>query len=175
VVVELILGEKHKNLPVEMVKRLLRYHPQVRLVEAGKSGRNALDFVLAYRVGLATVADPQGYFHIVSRDTGFDALIGYLRTQKILARRDNTFATAFETELPLAALSIPATDRPKLVIERLTKNKTNRPHRQRTLLSQINSYFGKKLTDAELGAIVEKLIKQQIIEVGAKGEVSYKI
>src|SRR4051812_44275090 len=72
VVVHLILGERHKTLPLEMVKCLLKYDKQVHLVEAGKSGKNALDFVLAYRVGVESVADPKGFFHVVSRDTGFD-------------------------------------------------------------------------------------------------------
>lgn len=171
VVVELVLGEQHNKLPVSMVDRLMEYRDQIKLVKAGKAGRNALDFVLAYRVGVTSAADGKGYFHVVSRDTGFDALVAHLRTNGILARRDESFAKAFETEpVPLAA-----TDRPKVVIERLTKSKTNRPKRKKTLLSQINSYFGKKLTDTELENIVSALISDRIIEVGEKGEVSYRI
>ncbi len=171
VVVELILGEQHTKLPLEMVERLLKYPQQVKLVKAGKSGRNALDFVLAYRVGVASAADPKGFFHIVSRDTGFDALILHLRQHHILARRDETFAKAFATEAP----PVTPADRAKVVIERLKKNKTNRPKRKTTLLSQINSYFGKKLTDPELEAMLQTLTKERVIEVGEKGEVSYKI
>src|SRR2546426_8240253 len=95
VVVILVLGERHKNLPVELVRKLLKYPAQVRLVEAGKSGRNALDFVLAYQLGVESVADPKGYFHIVSRDTGFDALILHLKKNHIFARRNESFAHAF--------------------------------------------------------------------------------
>jgi len=149
----------------------MEYRDQIKLVKAGKSGRNALDFVLAYRLGVTSAADPKGYFHIVSRDTGFDALVAHLHTNGFLARRDESFAKAFATELPAVA----AADRPTLVIERLTKNKTNRPKRKITLLSQINSYFGKKLTAAELEDIVQTLTSKGIVEVGEKGDVSYKI
>ena len=57
----------------------------------------------------------------------------------------------------------------------MKKNKTNRPKRQKTLLSQINSYFGKKLTAAELEDIVQTLTSQRIVEVGEKGAVSYNL
>lgn len=171
VVVELVLGENHNKLSLELVERLLKYAAQVKLIKAGKSGRNALDFVLAYRVGVASVADPKGFFHIVSRDAGFDALILHLRRQHLFARRDETFAKAFEVEAP----SVAPADRTKVIIERLKKNKTNRPKRKKTLVSHINSYFGNKLADSELEAIVEALTKERIIQVGEKGEVLYKL
>ncbi len=171
-IVHLVLGEKHTKLPLEMVERLVKYSDQVRLVKAGSSGKNALDFVLAYRVGVEAVADPNGFFHIVSKDTGFDALIVHLRKHHILARRDETFAKAFDAgEAPPVA----APDRVKLVTKRLTKNKTNRPKRKKTLLSQINSYFQKKLNDAELEEVVQALIADQVIVIGSKGEVAYKV
>jgi PIN domain len=171
VVVHLVLGERQKTLPLEMVERLMKYPAQVRLVKAGKSGKNALDFVLAYRVGVESVADPKGYYHIVSHDTGFDTLILHLRKHHILARRDESFAKAFDLgEIPPGT----AADRAKIVAARLTKNKTARPKRKKTLVSQINAYFGKKLTEQELEEIVKTLIADHVIELGPKGEVAYQ-
>ena len=120
------------------------------------------------------MADPKGYFHIVSRDTGFDALIVHLKTLHVFARRDESFAKAFDpTEHP----PIPANsaDLVKEVIARLTKNKNSRPKRKKTLLSQINAYFQKRLTEAELEKIVQKLTTNKVIEIGTKNEVVYKI
>ena len=57
VVVILVLGERNKNLPVDLVRKLLQYSTQVRLVETGHAGKNALDFVLAYHIGVQAVAD----------------------------------------------------------------------------------------------------------------------
>lgn len=171
VAVELILGEQHTKLAVEMVDQMLKYPGQVKLVKAGLSGRNALDFVLAYRVGVVSAANPKGYFHIVSRDSGFDALIQHLNKHHIAARRDESFAKAFVTEAPVVAPG----DRVKFVRERLEKNKANRPRRKKTLLSQTAAYFGKKLTESDLEGIVQTLINQRVIEVGEKGDVSYLI
>jgi hypothetical protein len=168
VVVILVLGERHKTLPVEMVKQFLKYPSQVRLIEAGRSGRNALDFVLAYRIGVESAADPRGFFHIVSRDTGFDALILHLKQNNILAERHESFAKALgQTEANLPALR----DRLDVVIGRLTKNMKSRPRRKKTLLSQINAYFGKLLTEVELEAMLKALVDKQIIELTPRGDV----
>ena len=72
--VVLVLGGHHKSLPVPLVKQLLAYASQVSLVETGRSGKNALDLVLAQHIGEARKTDPHGYFHILSRDKDFDAL-----------------------------------------------------------------------------------------------------
>lgn len=57
----------------------------------------------------------------------------------------------------------------------MTKNKTNRPKRKKTLLSQINSYFSKKLTDSELEEIIQTLVSDKVIEIGSKEKVVYKV
>ena len=172
VVVILVLGERHKSLPVEMVKQFLKYPTQVRLIEAGRSGRNALDFVLAYRIGVESVRDPKGLFHIVSRDTGFDALILHLKKNNILADRHESFAQA----LGLSGANLPALqERVKVVIGRLTRNKKSRPKRKKTLLSQINAYFGKLLSESELEGMLKTLIADKVIEITPQGEVVYKI
>jgi hypothetical protein len=87
----LVLGEHHKNLPLSLVKKLLEHADKVSLIETGRSGPNALDLVLALHLGAARHADPQGYFHIVSGDTDFDALIGHLNDNAASAKRRATF------------------------------------------------------------------------------------
>ncbi len=88
--VALILGEKQKSLPVKLVKLIQKYPEQIRLVETVLNGKNALDFVLACEIGVEIQKDPTGYFHIVSRDKGFDALIKHLKSKKILAARHSS-------------------------------------------------------------------------------------
>lgn len=172
VVVILVLGERHRSLPVGMVKQFLRYPTQVRLIEAGRSGRNALDFVLAYRIGVESVRDPKGVFHIVSRDTGFDALILHLKKNNILADRHESFAQGLGlTHVNLAGVQ----DRVKVVIGRLTRNKKSRPRRKKTLLSQINAYFGKLLSESELEEMLKALVTSEVIEIKPRGDVVYKI
>lgn len=77
--VTLVLGERQKSLPVKLVKLIQKYSTQVALAETVLNGKNALDFVLACEIGIASEKDPNGYFHILSRDIGFDALIKHLK------------------------------------------------------------------------------------------------
>ena len=191
----LILGERHKKLPVEMVKKLLKYQAQVRLIEAGRSGKNALDFVLAYRIGVESVADPKGFFHI-SRDKGFDPLILHLRNNHISAERHESFARIpvlasaqpgrprerlkavaprSTTNKPKSGTPSSGVDRARLMTERFLTNKTNRPKRKKTLLAHIFTHFGKRLSIAELDEILAALVANNVIEITPRGAVVYRI
>lgn len=55
--VVIALGKHQTNLPVGMVKALLKHPDQVTLVEVGVQGKNALDFVLAYYLGQQTLQE----------------------------------------------------------------------------------------------------------------------
>lgn len=56
--VTLVLGERHKSLPVKLVKLIQKYPAQVQLMETVLNGKNALDFVLACEIGVASEKDP---------------------------------------------------------------------------------------------------------------------
>ena len=62
----LLLGSRQTKLDVSLVEKLLEHVASVELVRLTSTGRNALDFTLAYYVGRAVSSDPTGYFHIVS-------------------------------------------------------------------------------------------------------------
>jgi hypothetical protein len=172
VVVLIILGERHKSLPLKMVRQIQKFSTQVRLIEAGRSGRNALDFVLAYHVGVESSRDPAGIVHVVSRDTGFDALIEHLQKNQISARRHESFAQAFSSTVPDPTSH---GSRVELITARLTKNKKSRPARKKTLLSQINAHFKKLLPKEEVERIFDALVADKVIAVTQKGGVIYKV
>jgi len=89
----LLLGSRQTKLDVALVEKLLHHATTVELVRLTSSGKNALDFTLSYYVGRAVVADPTGYFHIISKDAGFDPLIEHLRSKHIRVRRHKDFTT----------------------------------------------------------------------------------
>ena len=43
------------------------------------TGANALDFHIAYYIGVLSSQDPSAFFHVISKDTGFDPLIKHLK------------------------------------------------------------------------------------------------
>lgn len=171
VVVTLVLGERNKSLPVELVTKLLKYSAQVRLVETGHAGKNALDFVLAYHVGVQAVADPKGYFHILSRDKGFDALILHLKDNGVFAARHEAFG-----KIPVLQKEPPGLDdRVKVLKTHFAENKTNRPAKEKTLRSFVFGRFAKTLSDAELSATITALADSKVVEITKAGAVRYPV
>src|SRR5690606_41861527 len=57
-------------------------------VKIASNGSNALDFHIAFYIGQLATKEPESYFHIVSKDTGFDPLIQHLKGKKIQVSRD---------------------------------------------------------------------------------------
>lgn len=163
--VVLVLGEQQSKLPVAFVKKLLRYANQVQLVETGRAGKNALDMVLAHYVGAIRVNDPQGYFHIVSKDKGFDALVGHLNDNGARARRHASFS-----ELPVL---MSLEERTRLVSKNLTEHPTSRPKKRKALESKIQSTFGRSLSEADVAETIQCLIRDQAVTLMDSGEVKY--
>ncbi len=129
-------------------------------METGRSGKNALDLVLAHYLGEARKADPQGYFHIVSKDKDFDALIGHLRVQGALAARHATFG-----EIPVL---MNLAERLKFLANYFKANHNSRPKKQKKLESLIQAMFGKALLPDEIEETIRGLIVEKTIALSEK-------
>ena len=165
--VVLVLGAHHKNLPVPLVQRLLKYAGQVALVITGRSGKNALDLILAQHIGEAKKGDPHGYFHILSKDKDFDALIGHLNDNDTLAARRAAFS-----EIPVLMNNA---ERVEFIIARFKPKQFTRASKRKTLESQIQALFGKALSPSELNDTIRGLVAAKALEITSEGAVAYKI
>lgn len=115
----LLLGPLQTKLAAELIEQLIGMAASVQMVRLSSSGRNAVDFALAYYLGQAVSADPGGYFHLVSKDTGYDPLIAHLRERRIQVRRHEscetlTFAVAAKSAADNGAGSAGTVAMPKL-------------------------------------------------------------
>ncbi len=177
----LLLGANQNRLDAELVEKMLEHSASVQLIRLTSSGKNALDFALAYYVGRAVSDNPGGYIHIISKDTGFDPLIEHLRSRHIAAHRHDSFATLTFSRAPKAAAEIPKPDPAKQAehftraLERLRKNRTNRPKKKKTLLSHLKSSLGKDATEADAAKLLEQLRKAGHLSVGEKDAVTYNV
>ena len=167
----LLLGAKQTKLDVKLVEVMMEHASSVHLLRLGSSGKNALDFTLAFYLGQAVTTDPTGYFHIVSKDKGFDPMIEHLRSRHINVRRHDSFAT-----LPFSCPS-KATGQPDELFARvlghLRKNKTNRPKRKSTLIRHlIGPTHG---TEQGILELIEKLQKAGQITIGEREAVTYHL
>jgi len=168
----LLLGARQNKLDAALVEKLMEHAASVQLVRLASSGRNALDFAIAYYVGRAVMADPNGCFHIVSKDTGFEPLIEHLRSRHIDAHRHNDF-----TSLTFLGPAKPPSDPPEglftRVLEHLRKHATHRPKRKKTLVSHLLAVCGKTATEADVMNVVEGLRKAGHLTIGDKDAVTY--
>lgn len=88
----LFCGANQTKVPFEIAATLQKLGPRAEYVKIAGSGPNALDFHIAYYVGYLAADHPGAFFHIISRDKGFDPLIQHLKSKKILAIRSESIA-----------------------------------------------------------------------------------
>jgi PIN domain len=168
----LVVGQRRKTLPSHLARQIHQYHDQVIWIESEGASNNALDLVLAYHVGQQAKADPKGFFHILSKDKDYDALIRHLRKNGIFASRDEEFAN-IPVLVDISRVSLE--ERVNLVVGRFQKNKASRPAKKKSLLTIIHAFFLNKLSDAEVQRIVTTMVTNKLIEVTPQGGVIYRI
>ena len=170
--VKVFLGANQTKVNVGMARALQALGADaVEYITIEGSGKNALDFHIAYFIGQLAAQDSNAYFHIISKDTGFDPLIKYLKSRNILCQRSSSVA-----DVPLVKLvnskSLP--DKVEAIVANLTRRKSARPRRVKTLDSTVKALFQGQLTDAEVTAIREALVKRGAISIDGE-KVGYNL
>ena len=99
------VGASQEKVPFDMAASLHRFGDRMEYIKISGNGPNALDFHIAYYIGRLAAADPAAYFHIISKDAGFDPLIEHLRAKKVNARRVRTIFDIPLVKFPTLKLS----------------------------------------------------------------------
>lgn len=81
------VGAQQHRIPFDFANAMQECGSRARYVKIGGTGRNALDFHLAFYLGELVQQDPGGTFRILSRDSGFDPLISHLQGRGIEVER----------------------------------------------------------------------------------------
>ncbi len=104
------VGACQKSVPFEFAAAMQRMGSRATYVKLSGNGSNALDFHIAFYLGVLAVRDSAAYFHIISKDTGYDPLIQHLRARNIKAHRfeDVHDIPIIKKVLPSPPLSAPA-------------------------------------------------------------------
>ena len=184
----ILVGAKQTKLDADLVVKLFEHAASVQLIRLTASDKNAVDFALTYYLGRAVLADPTAYFHIVSKDTGYDPLIEHLLSRHVRVRRHKDFTTLTFAAPPKAAPAVPKAapaapnsaaagppDPMNLVLDRLRKHTTNLPKKKKTLLSHLKANLGMEASEADATRLLEKIIKAGHIKIDDKEGVSYQL
>lgn len=89
----LFIGQQQKSVPVALLTKALAMKEQVTVIESAGTGKNAMDFQIAFQAGRITEAHPEAYVHFVSKDKGFEVLVKHMKSRKLFADQAASFAS----------------------------------------------------------------------------------
>ena len=156
------VGSSQAKLPFETAAAMQRMGSRAEYVRIDGNGPNALDFHIAFYIGQIAAAEPAAFFHIISKDKGFDPLIKHLKSRKIFSRRAEDIA-----DIPaVKASNFKSPDeRAALVIKKLQQMKAAKPRTVKTLGTTIASVFQKQLSPAEIEVAIKDLCKRGLVQL----------
>jgi hypothetical protein len=165
------VGQSQARIPFDLADSMQLLGKETRYVRISGNGQNALDFHIAYYIGELAASEPDAYFHIISKDKGFDPLINHLKERKIRVRRENDIG-----EIPLLQLTDKTSmdEQISAIVKNLGGRGQSRPRKVTTLSNTINSLFNPKLDAKELTALVKEMEKRKLIVIN-QNNVSYKL
>ncbi|ULQ59443.1 PIN domain-containing protein [Brucepastera parasyntrophica] len=165
----IIVGENQNKVPLSLIQQTQPYGNSIEWVRVSGKGRNALDFFIAYFLGTLIALEKDREYIIYSKDTGYDPLIAYLKSQNHAVKRIVSFQELEgQKYLKLDEATI------QKITENLAKvSAGRRPKKKKSLAGYIKSMLGLK-ADSEAEEILEGMfIKKLIYE--ENGSIKYSL
>lgn len=169
--VKIFVGSNQTKIPFDFVESAQKLGNRAEYIKISGNGSNALDFHIAYYIGILSTEDPTAYFHIISKDTGFDPLIQHLKSKKIFISRSSDLTTIPAVKV---ANSKSAEEKIEVIIANLVQRGSSKPRTVKTLSSSISSLFQKQLPEEELTSLLKILEAKELITI-QDTKVSYSL
>ncbi len=165
----LFCGASQTKVPLEVASTLQKFGTRAQYIRIAGTGPNALDFHIAYYIGRLSSEDPGTFFHIVSRDKGFDPLIQYLKAKRILAVRSTSIS-----EIPIVKNGVlrTPTEKAEAFIAKLMQPKVTKPRTEKTMSSAIKAHFQPLITEPEVAEVLQAMVARTFIAV-ENGKIVY--
>ena len=167
--VKVFVGATQSKLSYELVAAVQELGDRAEYIKIAGVGKNALDFHIAYYIGRIATEQPESFFHILSKDTGFDPLIQHLKDENIFCGR---WESIEDIPAVKAAQVKSPEERAILFMSRLLQPNATKPRTEKTLRSAIAAHFQRQLTEEEITAIVVALQRPGQLSI-ADGKVVY--
>ncbi|WP_455232074.1 PIN domain-containing protein [Geopseudomonas aromaticivorans] len=178
--VKVFVGSNQTKLPFELVTAMQALGERGEYIKIHGNGPNALDFHIAFYMGELAAKDEGCFFHVLSRDTGFDPLIAHLKHRKIFAKRSERIE-----DIPLLAVTqqqnVEQPQQPQQgkqdicseAINFLRKAARTRPSKLPALENALKAHFRKVLGGNDHQKLVSQLRSKKIITVGENNSLTY--
>lgn len=169
--VKVFLGPNQSKVPVTLAAALQPLGDNAEYVLLETAGNNAVDFHIAYYVGVLSSEDPDAYFHIISKDSGFDPLIKHLKGRRIFAQRSTSIADMpyFKPVLPAAPEA-----QVEVIVANLIRRKAAKPRTKKSLTSTLHAIFKKELSEQQISQLFAALCARGVVKVEGD-KVSYNL
>ena len=179
------VGQNQSKISFDLVSAVQHLGKNAEYIKIQGNGPNALDFHIAFYIGQFSAENRDSHFHIISKDKGFDPLIKHLESKKIQVHRHKAVS-----DIPLpkpakakkvsqgskAASSAIKAENIQKIVEFLIARGNAKPRKLKTLSNSINALFSKSLTENELKALIDELVKRGVVIVSSnQTNVSYQL
>ena len=160
--VYVFVGANQAKVTYDLASAMQDLGDKAKYIKISGNGPNALDFHIAFYIGELSKNDPDAYFHIISKDTGFDPLIKHLKGRRIKVQREKDLA-----EIPILRVSSSTSNEEKIdaIVKNLVGRGQSRPRKVKTLANTINALFTEAMSEKELLVIIKELQSKKYITV----------
>jgi len=172
-----LVGLEQANKSFTFAKELLDSVSSVELLKVKGKGKNALDFFIAYYLGVYTSKNKELKFTICSNDTGYEPLIKHLCDNKINIKR-----LEFKNEPKVKIIPKPQ-EQPNLFetdkdYKKAFNNvkglpKINRPKKLNGFREHLKTLFHETIETEKINKIIDEFKKHKYIEVDENGKMKY--
>lgn len=154
--VQVFVGPGQSKVSFEIASALQCMGPRAEYIRASAPGRNALAFHIAFHLGQLAQREPDAFFHVISRDAGFDPLVAHLETLKVFACR-----SVDVTEMPIfrAVRTDPVKEWATAVVNNLRQRGAALTRSATILTDSIGALFQKQLSEEDLPRVVSMPVR----------------
>lgn len=162
------VGAAQTKLSSELAIQMQAMRERADYVRISGNGSNALDFHIAFYIGQLAGVDPRGFFHIISKDTGFDPLVQHLKTKKILACRSVAVGDMPLFKPVLANAPVAPAPAPTASVKKTAKAVTIVVEKAPPSVKKVAVAVPKKVAQAKVMTAAEKLARMNELLTKAK-------
>lgn len=170
--IAIFCGANQKSASLDLTTRLQDLGSRVQWHRISGTGKNALDFHIAFHIGRVLERREASKVVILAKDTGYDPLVTHISTLGVPCKRVAAVSEihgtlpvqAGQSARPTPKASLPASaelERVKANLGKVEKNK--RPRKRATLTKYVSTIFGNTLPKAELTALIDEMFRRKLV------------
>lgn len=153
----MFVGALQTKLDMAIVDVMQKLGPKrAKYVQVKETGKNSLDFCLSFYLGALVAKKPKGYFHIISKDKGFDPLVAHLQARGIKVSRHDCLSY-----IPIVSAreNSEIDEKVAAALTNLKGRGDSKPRKKEALINTLKNIFKNDLSDQDAAKLFQKLIE----------------